>query len=89
MAAARAGVVAWIEDYNHYRIHTSIAMTSPIEYEHRLAARAAGGPGGPGGPGGDTARAGERGTPVPVTQRGAVLAGVKATPCGPDLRPGP
>jgi putative transposase len=35
-AQARQGVVAWIEEYNHQRIHTSIGMTCPIEYERRL-----------------------------------------------------
>jgi putative transposase len=36
-AQARAAVIAWIEEYNHERIHTGIGMTSPIDYERRLA----------------------------------------------------
>ncbi|MGH3261740.1 MAG: IS3 family transposase [Trebonia sp.] len=35
-AEARAKVVAWIEEYNHDRRHSSIGMISPIEFEHRL-----------------------------------------------------
>ena len=36
-AAARAGVAAWIEDYNHSRRHSACAMMSPVAWE--LAAR--------------------------------------------------
>jgi len=37
-AAARAGVAAWIEDYNTLRKHSSLGMRSPIGYERALAA---------------------------------------------------
>jgi putative transposase len=37
-AAARAGVAAWIEDYNTTRKHSSLGMLSPIGYERALAA---------------------------------------------------
>jgi putative transposase len=37
-AAARAGVAAWIEDYNTFRKHSSLGMRSPIGYEQALAA---------------------------------------------------
>jgi putative transposase len=37
-AAARAGVAAWIEDYNTTRKHSSLGMRSPIGYERALAA---------------------------------------------------
>ena len=35
-AAARAGVAAWIEDYNTTRRHSSLGMRSPIAYEQAL-----------------------------------------------------
>jgi transposase InsO family protein len=38
-AQARQSVAAWIEDYNHDRRHSSIGMTSPIEYERTLRTR--------------------------------------------------
>jgi putative transposase len=37
-AAARAGVAAWIEDYNQQRRHSSLQMMSPAGYEQALAA---------------------------------------------------
>jgi putative transposase len=40
-AAARAGVAAWIEDYNHHRRHSSLGMLSPVAYERALAAEQA------------------------------------------------
>ena len=36
-AAARAGVAAWVEDYNHSRRHPACGMMSPVGWE--LAAR--------------------------------------------------
>jgi putative transposase len=36
-AAARAGVPAWIEEYNTDRRHSSLGMVSPIAYEQALA----------------------------------------------------
>ena len=36
-AAARAGVAAWIEDYNHNRRHSSLGRVSPVDYERALA----------------------------------------------------
>ncbi len=39
-AQARRRVAAWIEEYNHDRRHSSLAMRSPIEFEYDLAARA-------------------------------------------------
>src|SRR5262249_2518211 len=35
---ARAGVAAWIEEYNTTRRHSSLGMRSPIAYERALAA---------------------------------------------------
>jgi putative transposase len=35
-AAARAGVAAWIEDYNHHRRHSSLGRVSPVDYERSL-----------------------------------------------------
>ena len=32
-AQARAGVAAWIEEYNHNRRHSALDMLSPIAYE--------------------------------------------------------
>jgi putative transposase len=40
-AAARAGVAAWIEDYNTVRRHSALGMMSPVQYEQALAARKA------------------------------------------------
>ena len=37
-AAARAGVAAWIGDYNQQRRHSSLGMMSPGDYERALAA---------------------------------------------------
>jgi putative transposase len=37
-AAARAGVAAWIDDYNRNRRHSSLRMMSPVDYEQALAA---------------------------------------------------
>ena len=36
-AAARAGVAAWIEEYNHDRRHSALGMLSPIAYERSRA----------------------------------------------------
>jgi transposase InsO family protein len=36
-AEARTKVVAWIEEYNHDRRHSSIGMISPVDYELLLA----------------------------------------------------
>jgi putative transposase len=38
-AAARAGVAAWIEDYNHCRRHSSLGRVSPVDYERSLAGK--------------------------------------------------
>jgi transposase InsO family protein len=38
-AAARAGVAAWIEDYNHERRHSALGMLSPVDYERSLAGK--------------------------------------------------
>jgi putative transposase len=38
-AAARAGVAAWIEDYNHHRWHSSLGRVSPVDYERSLAGK--------------------------------------------------
>ena len=32
-AAARAGVAAWIEDYNHHRRHSACGMMPPVAWE--------------------------------------------------------
>jgi putative transposase len=37
-AAARAGVAAWIEDYNYHR-HSSLGRVSPVDYERALAGK--------------------------------------------------
>ena len=37
-AAARAGVAAWIGDYNQQRRHSSLQMMSPADYEQALQA---------------------------------------------------
>jgi putative transposase len=37
-AQARAGVAAWIEDYNTARRHSALGMRSPVAYEQALAA---------------------------------------------------
>ncbi len=36
-AAARAGVAAWIDDYNRQRRHSALGMRSPVDYEQALA----------------------------------------------------
>ena len=36
-AAARAGVAAWIEDYNYHRRHSALGRVSPVDYERALA----------------------------------------------------
>jgi putative transposase len=38
-AQARAGVAAFIDEYNRDRRHSSIGMISPIDYEHALRAQ--------------------------------------------------
>jgi transposase InsO family protein len=38
-AEARATIAAWIDDYNRERRHSSIGMSSPLDYEHALRAR--------------------------------------------------
>jgi putative transposase len=38
-AAARAGVAAWIEDYNHHRRHSALGRVSPVDYERSLAGK--------------------------------------------------
>jgi len=40
-AQARAGVAAWIEDYNTARRHSALGMRSPVACEHALAAEGA------------------------------------------------
>jgi putative transposase len=40
-AQARAGIAAFIDEYNRDRRHSSIGMISPIDYEHALRAQAA------------------------------------------------
>jgi putative transposase len=37
-AQARAGVAAWIEEYNTIRRHSALGMMSPVQYEQALAA---------------------------------------------------
>ena len=37
-AQARARIPAWIEDYNHHRRHSALAMMSPVAYEKTLQA---------------------------------------------------
>ena len=38
-AAARAGVAAWIEDYNYHRRHSALGRVSPVDYERALAGK--------------------------------------------------
>jgi putative transposase len=38
-AEARAGVAAWIEEYNHDRRHSALRMRSPVDYELALAGK--------------------------------------------------
>ena len=38
-AAARAGVAAWIEDYNYHRRHSALGRISPVDYERALAGK--------------------------------------------------
>jgi transposase InsO family protein len=38
-AAARAGVAAWVEDYNHVRRHSALGMRSPVDYERGLTGK--------------------------------------------------
>ncbi len=40
-AQARARIPAWIDDYNHHRRHSALAMMSPVAYERTLQARKA------------------------------------------------
>jgi putative transposase len=35
---ARSRIPAWIDDYNHHRRHSSLAMMSPVDYEKTLQA---------------------------------------------------
>ena len=37
-AQARARIPAWIDDYNHHRRHSALAMMSPVDYEKTLQA---------------------------------------------------
>ena len=37
-SAARAGVAAWIDDYNRHRRHSALGMKSPADYEQALQA---------------------------------------------------
>jgi putative transposase len=38
-AAARAGVAAWIEEYNYHRRHSALGRVSPVDYERSLAGK--------------------------------------------------
>ena len=38
-AAARAGVAAWIQDYNHNRRHSALGKISPVAYERSLTGK--------------------------------------------------
>jgi putative transposase len=38
-AAARAGVAAWIEDYNYHRRHSSLGRVCPVDYERALTGK--------------------------------------------------
>ena len=38
-AAARAGVAAWIQDYNHNRRHSALGRVSPVAYERSLTGK--------------------------------------------------
>jgi putative transposase len=35
-AQARAGVAAWIGDYNRHWRHSALGMMSPVDYEHTM-----------------------------------------------------
>jgi putative transposase len=37
-AQARSRIPAWIDDYNHHRRHSALAMKSPVDYEKTLQA---------------------------------------------------
>lgn len=37
-AQARARIPAWIDDSNHHRRHSAVAMMSPVAYEQTLQA---------------------------------------------------
>ena len=77
-AQARRRVATWIEEYNHDRRHSSLAMMSPIAYELQLAQQRR------------RSRGRSMSAPLPRVQHGAVLAGVKATPSGwPPASPDP
>jgi transposase InsO family protein len=36
-AQARRAIFAWINRYNRHRLHTSLAMVPPLEWEHAYA----------------------------------------------------
>ena len=38
-AAARTAVAAWIEDYNHVRLHSALGMMSPADYERSVTGK--------------------------------------------------
>ena len=38
-AAARAGVAAWIQDYNHHRRHSALGKISPVASERSLTGK--------------------------------------------------